>query len=70
MMVRAGAARLLGEEALTGESLAKAIVALQEEPERRRSMAENARGLARPDAARMIAERLLVMAGVLEEAHG
>jgi UDP-N-acetylglucosamine--N-acetylmuramyl-(pentapeptide) pyrophosphoryl-undecaprenol N-acetylglucosamine transferase len=69
MMVRAGAARLLAEEALSGESLARTILELQDEPERRQSMAKSARALARPEAARIIAERLLGLAGFLGEAR-
>jgi UDP-N-acetylglucosamine--N-acetylmuramyl-(pentapeptide) pyrophosphoryl-undecaprenol N-acetylglucosamine transferase len=67
MMVRAGAARLVAEQDLTGESLARTIRELRDEPKRRQSMAESARSLARPEAARVIAERLLEMAGILGE---
>jgi UDP-N-acetylglucosamine--N-acetylmuramyl-(pentapeptide) pyrophosphoryl-undecaprenol N-acetylglucosamine transferase len=70
MMVREGAARVLRQETLTGESLARAILELLDEPERRRSMAERARALARPDAARVIVEQLLELAGRPEEARG
>jgi UDP-N-acetylglucosamine--N-acetylmuramyl-(pentapeptide) pyrophosphoryl-undecaprenol N-acetylglucosamine transferase len=66
MMVREGAARMLEEEALTGESLARTILELLDEPELRRSMAESARRLARPDAARIIVDRILQLAGFRE----
>jgi UDP-N-acetylglucosamine--N-acetylmuramyl-(pentapeptide) pyrophosphoryl-undecaprenol N-acetylglucosamine transferase len=69
MMVRAGAARMLAEEALTGESLARTILELKDEPERRQLMAKSARALARPEAARIIAERLLELAGFSGESR-
>jgi UDP-N-acetylglucosamine--N-acetylmuramyl-(pentapeptide) pyrophosphoryl-undecaprenol N-acetylglucosamine transferase len=66
MMVREGAARMLEEETLTGESLARTILELLDAPERRQSMAECARRLARPDAAKIIVERILQLAGLRE----
>jgi UDP-N-acetylglucosamine--N-acetylmuramyl-(pentapeptide) pyrophosphoryl-undecaprenol N-acetylglucosamine transferase len=70
MMVREGAARMLEEETLTGESLARTVLELLDEPERRRSMAEHARRLARPDAARIIVERILQLGGFREGGLG
>lgn len=66
MMVREGAARMLTEETLAGEDLARTILELLDEPELRQSMAERARSLARPDAARIIVERILELAGFRE----
>ena len=60
---RAGAARLLNEFDLTGQTLCDAVVALAKDPERRREMGRNARALAHTGAARRAAD-------VLEEAGG
>lgn len=62
MMERAGAALVLPQEELSGERLARVLLDLLKAPEKRRDMAERARGLARPDAARLIVERLLELA--------
>jgi UDP-N-acetylglucosamine--N-acetylmuramyl-(pentapeptide) pyrophosphoryl-undecaprenol N-acetylglucosamine transferase len=69
MMVREDAACMLTQEALSGESLARTILELLDEPERRRAMAQCARALARPDAARIIVEQLLQLAGRAKEAR-
>ncbi len=53
----AGAAVVLEEADLTGERLAAEIRALLTDDERRQAMATRARGLARPDAADVIAAR-------------
>ncbi|HTU99856.1 MAG TPA: undecaprenyldiphospho-muramoylpentapeptide beta-N-acetylglucosaminyltransferase [Luteitalea sp.] len=53
----AGAAVMLEEKDLTGEKLAAEITALLGDDERRQAMALRARGLARPDAADVIATR-------------
>jgi UDP-N-acetylglucosamine--N-acetylmuramyl-(pentapeptide) pyrophosphoryl-undecaprenol N-acetylglucosamine transferase len=66
MMVRKGAARILEEETLTGEALARTILELLDEPGERRSMAERALSLARPDAAGTVAKRMLELAGYRE----
>jgi UDP-N-acetylglucosamine--N-acetylmuramyl-(pentapeptide) pyrophosphoryl-undecaprenol N-acetylglucosamine transferase len=55
----AGAARMLEEKALSGESLAAAVHALVAEPERLAAMEEAARRIGRPDAAARVAELLL-----------
>jgi UDP-N-acetylglucosamine--N-acetylmuramyl-(pentapeptide) pyrophosphoryl-undecaprenol N-acetylglucosamine transferase len=57
--VRAGAAELLPQRAMTGATLADRILALAKDPERRSAIAAAARGLARPDAAKLIVDRLL-----------
>ena len=54
----AGAARMIEEKDLTGESLAKAIVELIETPGRIEAMEEAARRLGRPDAAARVADLL------------
>ncbi len=62
----AGAAVVVDERGLTGDSLAAAIAALVSDPDRRRRMASAARALARPDAAERIADRVEQLA---ERAH-
>jgi len=52
----AGAARMIEERELTGESLARAIAALVEEPSRILAMEEAALKLGRPDAAARVAD--------------
>jgi UDP-N-acetylglucosamine--N-acetylmuramyl-(pentapeptide) pyrophosphoryl-undecaprenol N-acetylglucosamine transferase len=54
-MVRADAARLIAESELTGERLAREILALVGEPEKIAVLGASARRLARPNAARDIA---------------
>jgi UDP-N-acetylglucosamine--N-acetylmuramyl-(pentapeptide) pyrophosphoryl-undecaprenol N-acetylglucosamine transferase len=63
MLAREGAARVIPQEALTGEKLSEALLALLDAPEQRRTMAERARSLARPDAADIIAGQLFELAG-------
>jgi UDP-N-acetylglucosamine--N-acetylmuramyl-(pentapeptide) pyrophosphoryl-undecaprenol N-acetylglucosamine transferase len=63
MLAREGAARVILQEALTGETLADALLRLLDEPEQRRSMAEHARRLARLDAADIITGELFELAG-------
>jgi UDP-N-acetylglucosamine--N-acetylmuramyl-(pentapeptide) pyrophosphoryl-undecaprenol N-acetylglucosamine transferase len=53
----AGAAVMLDETDLTGERLAAEIRTLLADDQRRQAMATRARGLARPDAADVIAAR-------------
>jgi UDP-N-acetylglucosamine--N-acetylmuramyl-(pentapeptide) pyrophosphoryl-undecaprenol N-acetylglucosamine transferase len=59
----AGAARMVEEKDLTGESLARAIGALVEEPGRIAAMEEAARRIGRPDAAARVADLLLPAEG-------
>jgi UDP-N-acetylglucosamine--N-acetylmuramyl-(pentapeptide) pyrophosphoryl-undecaprenol N-acetylglucosamine transferase len=55
----AGAARMIEEKDLTGESLAREVTALVDEPERIGAMEEAARKLGRPDAAARVADLVL-----------
>ena len=55
----AGAARMIEEKDLTGETLAREVAALVDEPSRIASMEEAARGLGRPDAAARVADLVL-----------
>jgi UDP-N-acetylglucosamine--N-acetylmuramyl-(pentapeptide) pyrophosphoryl-undecaprenol N-acetylglucosamine transferase len=62
VLVRAGAAEVIPQEGMTGAVLAERLSQLAGDPERRRRMAAAARGLARPNAVRVIvdqAERLI-----------
>ena len=61
-LVAAGAAQMIEQRELTGERLASEIVALAADEARRRQMAARARRMARPDAARVIVDRLLELA--------
>jgi UDP-N-acetylglucosamine--N-acetylmuramyl-(pentapeptide) pyrophosphoryl-undecaprenol N-acetylglucosamine transferase len=61
-LVRAGAAVMLEQKELTGDRLAVDVLALAGDPERRRRMAAVARALAKPDAARVIVDKLLELA--------
>ena len=63
LMVQAGAAEMIDQAALTGEALAERIGALMADAGRRQRMASIAGGLARPDAARVIVDRALELAG-------
>jgi UDP-N-acetylglucosamine--N-acetylmuramyl-(pentapeptide) pyrophosphoryl-undecaprenol N-acetylglucosamine transferase len=63
-LARAGAADLLDQRELTGTTLADRIAALIGDVARRRSMAAAARQAAHPDAAALIAGRVVAMAGV------
>jgi UDP-N-acetylglucosamine--N-acetylmuramyl-(pentapeptide) pyrophosphoryl-undecaprenol N-acetylglucosamine transferase len=63
VLVAAGAAEVIEQTDLTGERLAGRILALAADDQRRRSMAAAARGLARPDAARAIVDRVFELAG-------
>jgi UDP-N-acetylglucosamine--N-acetylmuramyl-(pentapeptide) pyrophosphoryl-undecaprenol N-acetylglucosamine transferase len=63
VVARAGAAVVVDERELNGDSLAAAITSLVSDPERRRRMAAAARSLARPDAARRIADRVEQLSG-------
>jgi UDP-N-acetylglucosamine:LPS N-acetylglucosamine transferase len=48
---------------MTGAELARRILALAGDPGRRRAMSSAAMALARPDAARLIVDRALQLAG-------
>ena len=61
-LVAAGAAAVLDQRDLTGDRLAREIAALVASPERRLGMSAAARRLARPDAARVIADRIVELA--------
>ena len=63
VLVRAGAAELIEQKDLTGELIAERITALMSDSGRRERMATAARALARPDAARVIVDRALELAG-------
>ena len=58
-LARAGAARVLEEKDLTGESLAAAVAGLLDDEGALRAMEQAARRLGRPDAAARVAELLL-----------
>ena len=58
---RAGAAEVIDQRELNGESLASRLIALADDPARRDSMAAAARRFARPDAARVIVDRALAL---------
>ena len=62
-LVERGAAELLLQRDMTGDTLAGRIVALADDEARRGHIAAAARGLARPDAARVIVDRALALAG-------
>ena len=63
VLAAAGAAELIEQKTLTGEVLAGRIVALAGDHARRAAMVTAARRLARPDAARVIVDRILALAG-------
>ena len=62
-LVAAGAARLLLQSNMTGARLARHVLALAGDRDARIAMAAAARALARPDAAAMIVDRALELAG-------
>jgi UDP-N-acetylglucosamine--N-acetylmuramyl-(pentapeptide) pyrophosphoryl-undecaprenol N-acetylglucosamine transferase len=62
-MVSAGAAEMIEQKDLSGEAIAGRITALVADADRRVRMADAARALARPDAARVIVDRALELAG-------
>src|SRR5262245_23248472 len=57
VLVSAGAAELLDQREMTGETLGARIVALAADAERRQAMSDAARRLAKPNAARTIVDR-------------
>jgi UDP-N-acetylglucosamine--N-acetylmuramyl-(pentapeptide) pyrophosphoryl-undecaprenol N-acetylglucosamine transferase len=60
----AGAAELLEQAQMTGDRLAERIIGLATDPQRRVAMANAARRLAKPDAARVIVDRAIAIARV------
>jgi UDP-N-acetylglucosamine--N-acetylmuramyl-(pentapeptide) pyrophosphoryl-undecaprenol N-acetylglucosamine transferase len=58
VLVRAGAAAVVSQVEMTGALLAERLLELARDQDRRRRMAAAARALARPDAARVIADRV------------
>ncbi len=62
ILERAGAAEVLEQKRLSGASLASVVTALAGDPERLKQMAERMRSFAAPDAARLIAERIMALA--------
>jgi UDP-N-acetylglucosamine--N-acetylmuramyl-(pentapeptide) pyrophosphoryl-undecaprenol N-acetylglucosamine transferase len=62
-MVARGAARMIPQASLTGDRLADEILTLARDEPGRRRMSEAARALARPDAARLIVDRIIELAG-------
>ena len=62
-LVRQGAARMLEQRSLTGERLATEILALAGDAGQLVAIGDKARALARPDAARLIVDKLLELAG-------
>src|SRR5687768_10890897 len=61
-LVTHGAARMVEQRDLTGERLAGEIAALAADQGRRRAMSERAKQMARPDAAKVIVDRILTLA--------
>jgi UDP-N-acetylglucosamine--N-acetylmuramyl-(pentapeptide) pyrophosphoryl-undecaprenol N-acetylglucosamine transferase len=62
-LVRQGAARVIDQRELTGARLAEELLGLARDGGARQRMASAARGMARPDAARVIVDRVLALAG-------
>jgi UDP-N-acetylglucosamine--N-acetylmuramyl-(pentapeptide) pyrophosphoryl-undecaprenol N-acetylglucosamine transferase len=67
-LVRAKAAVLIPESELTAERLAMEVGRLLVQPGQLRTMAQNARSLARPDATEALARAVLAAAGLSLEA--
>ena len=61
-LVARGAARIVEQRELSGDRIAAEILALAGDEVRRRGMGEAARQLARPDAARIIIDKVLALA--------
>jgi UDP-N-acetylglucosamine--N-acetylmuramyl-(pentapeptide) pyrophosphoryl-undecaprenol N-acetylglucosamine transferase len=62
VLQKAGAAEVIAQRDLSGTALAERMVGLLSDPKRRQRMANAARALARPDAARVIVDRALELA--------
>jgi UDP-N-acetylglucosamine--N-acetylmuramyl-(pentapeptide) pyrophosphoryl-undecaprenol N-acetylglucosamine transferase len=63
VLAAAGAADVIEERDLSGAALAGVLTALASDPARRRTMADRARSLGRPDAAARVADRIVALAG-------
>jgi UDP-N-acetylglucosamine--N-acetylmuramyl-(pentapeptide) pyrophosphoryl-undecaprenol N-acetylglucosamine transferase len=63
-LAAAGAAEVLIQADATGDELARRVLALAVDDDRRRRMADAVRRLAKPDAAKVIAERALMLMGI------
>ena len=61
-LVKEGAAVMVEQRELSGDRLAAEVLSLAADRERRRAMGDAARRLARPDAARVIVEKVLALA--------
>jgi UDP-N-acetylglucosamine--N-acetylmuramyl-(pentapeptide) pyrophosphoryl-undecaprenol N-acetylglucosamine transferase len=66
----AGGAQMLTEAELTPDALLANLTAMLDAPEELRAIGERARRLARPDAAREIAEMVVEVAGARYEVRG
>ena len=66
----AGAAEVLLQSEASGLELARRVLALAGDVDRRRRMAAAAHAMARPEAARMIVDRALALAGLAESSIG
>ena len=62
-LVRQGAAQMVEQRTLTGDRLAAEVLGLARDEGRRRAMSQAARALARPDAAKVIVDRIVDLAG-------
>ena len=62
-LVKQGAASMIEQRELTGDRLAAEIRALASDAARRRAMSEAAKRLARPDAAAVIVDKVVALAG-------
>lgn len=62
VLAAAGAAEVIEEKDLSGAAIAGVLTALAGDPARRRTMADRARRLGRPDAAARVADRIVALA--------
>lgn len=62
-LARLGAAEVIEQRELTGARLAASVLALLDDPDRRRAMAEASRRAAHPEAAHVIVDHVLALAG-------
>jgi UDP-N-acetylglucosamine--N-acetylmuramyl-(pentapeptide) pyrophosphoryl-undecaprenol N-acetylglucosamine transferase len=69
-LVSEGAARLIEQRELTGERLAGELVALAGDPRARLEMGSRARRMARPDAAKVIVDKVLELARLRQGSGG
>ena len=63
VLASVGAAEVIDQRDLSGNRLAVRVMALAADPAGRAAMAQAARALARPDAARVIVERAVALMG-------